>query len=744
MFEKTHQKERQSTKESGRGEGLRCKVCWHVTLRVFLAIVAVELMVLIPSYLKFEHDWLDELADKGRTVGMTLLSTPMQSMPEEILDQLEVAGMGTVIRGARLLDKEGNSLGSVGEKPKLLTGPDNQDPILNDDRDRLEVLVTASQANGGRSLILCLDSSGLDAALEAYVLRIAGLVLVIALFVTIVTMLVISRAILMPLLTLRHRLQAVGDDPEKADQYQAPEAREDEIGDLQRAFNGMITRIAADIGIIRATETQLREAHDRLEEKVVERTRELSHEVAQRRHAMELLEASQEQLTHKANFDDLTGLPNRLLAMDRLEQALGVARRYEQKVALMLLDMDNFKTVNDTLGHNYGDQLLIEISKRFGDCLRDSDTVARIGVEPDAQGDGTGPDTVARIGGDEFMVILPHMDHVTDTDIVARKILEACAAPFDINGHEIFITTSIGITIFPQDGQSAVALLANADNAMYEAKRIGRNGRCFFKGEMNARVRERHMIESQLRYAMEKEELSLAFQPLIDIPTGETIAFEALLRWRNPDLGQVGPDRFIPVAEGTGLIIPIGDWVLHEACMAAARLAKGLGRPIRAAVNVSVRQFRGGAIMKSVERALADSGLAPEHLDLEITESLLIEDSDEIARLLRRLRNKGIRISIDDFGTGYSSLGYLKRFPVDILKMDKSFMSGITKNDEDRALARAVLSMAHSLGLEVVAEGIEDADQLAFLSANDCDIGQGYYFNCPVPEQELLNFARQN
>ncbi|GAB6052266.1 hypothetical protein JCM17960_10860 [Magnetospira thiophila] len=718
---------------------LRCKVCWYITTRVFLAIVAVELLILIPSYLKYETDWLGTLAEKGQSVCSALLAARRDPTPEAILRDLDIARPGTVILGAELFDRELRSLGTIGTPPTTLErlGEDRQ--ALDESRKFFDVWVGDSDDGSPWTVVLRLDAADLDTALSHYVIRVAGLVLIIALFVTVVTMLVLTRAVLQPLLWLRQRLQAVGDNPEQADRLADLKIRGDEIGDLQRAFNNMIGRIAADIGIIRSTEIQLRQARDHLEEKVVERTRELSHEISQRRHAMELLESSEKQLIQKANFDDLTGLPNRVLAMDRLNQALSLGRRHGQKVALLMMDMDNFKTINDTLGHEFGDRLLIEISQRIGHCLRDSDTVARF-IE-DIHSERDAPDTVARIGGDEFMVILPRIEDSLDADTVARKILNACTTPFDIDAHEIFISTSIGITLFPQDGDSAVALMANADNALYEAKRIGRNGLCFFRAEMNQRVQARHEIESRLRYALDRQELSLHFQPLIHIASGEITAFEVLLRWTNPDLGAVGPDVFIPVAEGTGLILPIGDWVLHEACMASARIGAALGRPLRAAINVSVRQFRGGAIVPSVERALADSGLSPHQLDLEITESLLIEDSDETSRLLRHFRQQGIRISIDDFGTGYSSLSYLKSFPVDSLKMDKSFVNGLTRDEEDRALARAVLAMAHSLGLEVIAEGIEDSAQLAFLRDHACDMGQGYLYSRPVPEAEFIRFA---
>ena len=722
------------------GDALRCKVCWRITLLVFVAILAVEILVLVPSYLKFESDWLKMAREEGHTVGAVILDEHAGKPPQIIVEALNSATRGSLVTGGMLLDSDYNYLGGFGEQPTAMPVRGTTDIYLTDGRDRADFLIDPSRHPSGHGILMRMDSSGLDPALYAYVGRVAGLVLIIALFVTGATMLVLGRAVFHPLLDLRERLHLVGDSPENAARFVREARRADELGDVQRSFNDMLGRISDDISLIRAQEDQLRQARDLLEEKVEQRTLELTREVGERRRAQERLEDSEKKLIVKANFDDLTGLPNRTLGVDRLGQALAFARRHGQhgdKVALMFIDMDNFKTVNDTLGHNVGDRLLQEIGKRFAACLRDTDTVSRLCDIRADKDNPCAPETVARIGGDEFMVVLPHIQKPEDAGIVAEKILAACAEPFEIGERDIFITTSIGVTVFPDDGETPLILMANADNAMYEAKRSGRNATCYFHADMNARVQRRHDIESHLRHALERGELTLNYQPLIDLAENRMIAFEALLRWNSPELGKVSPEDFIPVAEGTGLIIPIGEWVMMEACRTAARLSADSGTPIRAAVNVSVRQFRNGTIVKHVDRALAESGLAPEMLDLEITESLLMEDSEEAARLLRLFRDRNIRVSIDDFGTGYSSLGYLKRFPVDGLKMDKSFINGVTCDPEDKALALAILTMAHSLGLEVVAEGIEQAEQRDLLARHGCDIGQGYLFGRPDTADRL-------
>ncbi len=433
----------------------------------------------------------------------------------------------------------------------------------------------------------------------------------------------------------------------------------------------------------------------------------------------------EERLLHQANFDDLTGLPNRVLALDRLSQALARAEREHWNVALVFVDLDNFKNVNDTLGHAAGDELLMEAAQRLQSSVRKTDTVSRLGDEERF-------DTVARIGGDEFLIILPDLGAPVYAEVVARKILDACSKPFTLNGHDVFVTASVGLTVYPADGRDPQTLMQNADAAMYRAKEIGRNTYRFFTKQMNEQAAERLTIESHLRYALERDELFLEYQPIVEVSSGDLVGAEALLRWRNPELGLVTPDRFIGVAEGTGLIIPIGDWVLQTVCReAVAWQDRGMG-PLRVAVNASSRQFRGSDLVTTVAEALEDSGLPPACLELEITESLLVDDESEATAILHQLSEFGVRLSIDDFGTGYSSLSYLKRFPVDTLKIDRAFVRDVTTDPEDAALARAIIAMGHSLGLKVVGEGVETEEQLQFLRRENCHLVQGFYFSKPL------------
>ena len=429
-------------------------------------------------------------------------------------------------------------------------------------------------------------------------------------------------------------------------------------------------------------------------------------------------------LVHEAHFDSLTKLPNRLLALDRLSQALVRARRKKQAVAVLYIDLDRFKMVNDTLGHPVGDELLVEAARRLVSSVRESDTVARL-------------------GGDEFLIILQDLQDESQQQIItlARKVLELFSAPFTFEGMEAFITASIGITIYPDDGNDVTVLLRNADAAMYKAKGGERNAFRFFTPEMNEEAVERMEMEHHLRHALEKKELSLCYQPLVEAQSGKVIGAEALLRWNNPELGPVPPDRFIPVAEDTGLIIPVTDWVLREACKEAKSWQKTGEVPfLRIAVNISSRHFIGGDLVKTVSRALEENNLSPGNLELEITERLLIEDPAKASRILYELNRMGVRLSIDDFGTGYSALSYLKEFPFQTLKVARAFIRGIIVEEKDAALVKTIIAMSHGMGLKVIGEGVETQQQLESLRSLGCDWIQGFYISKPLSPEQFKEF----
>ena len=447
--------------------------------------------------------------------------------------------------------------------------------------------------------------------------------------------------------------------------------------------------------------------------------------------ALDAVQAQNEQMavTHArmelmATHDALTGLPNRSLARDRFEQAAAIARRSEHSVAMLYLDLDNFKNVNDTLGHTSGDALLKQVSGRLSSLLRTADTVARL-------------------GGDEFLLLVPEVGDVTGAAEIANKIVAGLMAPFDILGMEIFAGCSLGVTMFPADGVDFDSLLKKADIAMYRAKESGRNAFRFWDGEMNASVVEHVELLSAMRAALAHNDFTLSYQPQFELRTGRLIGAEALIRWHHPEMGNISPARFIPLAERSGLIIPIGDWVLQEACAQAQRWRAAGWTELTISVNVSPVQFRRGSVETSVAQALADSGLPSTNLELELTESLLIQDSLALAESLASLRRMGVRFAIDDFGTGYSNLAYLKRFEVERLKIDQTFVRRLTDDVQDQAIVRAIVQMASSLNLFTVAEGVEDAATLALLGELGCQQGQGFHWSPAVPAAQFEVFLRR-
>ncbi|WP_260294170.1 EAL domain-containing protein [Sedimenticola hydrogenitrophicus] len=427
-----------------------------------------------------------------------------------------------------------------------------------------------------------------------------------------------------------------------------------------------------------------------------------------------LRKSYEEQLLRQANYDSLTELPNRLLVLDRLSQALAYAGRHELSVAVIFIDLDNFKKVNDTLGHAVGDALLVKIAHRFGQVLR-------------------GGDTLARLGGDEFLVVIPDVTGQDEAGNIAEKIIRTLEQSIRLEGRDIYITASLGISLYPTDGQDSPILMRNADAAMYNAKDSGRNTYRFFTPAMNENALRRLEMESRLRHALKNGELSLHYQPQVSADGAELLGAEALLRWHNPVLGQVPPDKFIPLAEDLGVIHEIGEWILLTACRQAYTWFGERQLPFRMAVNVSPLQLRDGRIVPVVRRALEQSGLPPAMLELELTEGLLMEHPEEKEALLRELKGLGVTLALDDFGTGYSSLSYLRRFPFDILKIDRSFIRDLTTDPDDAELTLSIISMAHSLRLQVVAEGVETLEQLQFLQAHGCDLIQGFYFSKPLP-----------
>jgi diguanylate cyclase (GGDEF)-like protein len=426
----------------------------------------------------------------------------------------------------------------------------------------------------------------------------------------------------------------------------------------------------------------------------------------------------QEQLEHQANYDALTGLPNRNLLHDRLKQAV-FAQRQQRSIAVVFIDLDHFKFINDSLGHNAGDRLLRQMADRLREAVRDGDTVSRL-------------------GGDEFILVLNDQHNEDFVFRAMQRIIAKVGEPVVLEGQELTVTCSAGISLYPQDGPDVDTLLKNADAAMYRAKDHGRNNFQFYTAEMNKLVNERLSMEASLRRAVERNELTLHYQPKHDLRSGAIVGVEALVRWNHPEWGLVYPDRFVPLAEETGLIGPIGEWVLRTAC-AQNRAWQNAGLPpVVMSVNLSPRQFRQDALFKTVARILAETALRPEFLEMEITESMVMHNMEISVAILKGLRELGVHLSVDDFGTGYSSLSYLKTLPIGILKIDRSFVNDIdgVAGQSDGLLARAIISLGHSLKLKVIAEGVETESQLDFLKAHHCDEAQGFFFSKPVPPED--------
>ena len=438
-----------------------------------------------------------------------------------------------------------------------------------------------------------------------------------------------------------------------------------------------------------------------------------------------LQENHEQTIRHQANYDALTGLPNRSMAAERMQQMLVAARETETQAAMLFVDLDEFKSINDTLGHDYGDALLQAVAERL-----------QLSVEKEH--------CLARFGGDEFLLMVAGLRASMEVEALCERLLQAFSRPFRIRDRELTVSISLGVAVYPLDGSDFTTLLRHADTAMYQAKQGGKNGYCFFNSQMNQQAEQRLQIESQLRWVLERNELSLNYQPVIDFATGQLRGVEALLRWHSPEMGVVTPDQFIPVAESSGMIVAIGNWVMQMACLQAKRWQDQFGIPLRMAVNVSPRQFKGGDLVEMVSQALADSGLAPECLEIEVTEGLLMRHRTETRKTFRELQAMGVRIAIDDFGTGYSSLAYLEKFSFNTLKIDKSFVAGMAPDSRRDTLVQTIITMAHGLDLKVVAEGVETAEQVARLSVLDCDFAQGYHYSKPLTAVDFAHYITRH
>jgi len=541
-------------------------------------------------------------------------------------------------------------------------------------------------------------------------LGIVAAVLLMSVLVTFALSTRLQRIITDPLL----RLSAIARQVRTENNYslRVNGENEDELGNLIVDFNAMLDEI-------QSRDDELMEHRAMLEERVMQRTSELEIANAELAASKSQAEAVAKRMEYHAHHDALTGLPNRILLNDRITAELAHARRQQGKLALLFLDLDRFKIINDSLGHAVGDQLLRVIARRLGNCVREEDTVARL-------------------GGDEFMILLPRITGSSDAGRIARKVIDCLVNPISCNGHELHITTSVGISIFPHDGADAETLIKHADISMYRAKELGRNKAIYFTAEMNAGSRKQLALENSLRVAAEKNQLKLFYQPKIDIFRNTIVGVEALLRWEHPTMGMISPMEFIPVAEDTGLIIPIGEWVLNTAFTQLKQWHQAGYTDLTMAVNISSAQLSRPGLEDVIEKALQAADLDASRTEIEITENAAIENLEPAIAILEKLKHMGISIAMDDFGTGYSSLSYLRQLPIDVVKIDRSFVREIPDSQEDVLIAQAIIAMTQSLNLSLVVEGIENVKQLNFFRQQGCNIVQGFLFSKPVAADEML------
>lgn len=641
----------------------------------FLAVLVVSVLVISDQYSQFTKILEDNLKVQASIIADNSMPAIVFNDANTARETLYALHGSPNVRQAAIFLNDGKLFASYKRNSSLpdIAKPDSSGVSYT--HDSLDILRPIDNSAGQRvgSLFIRLDLT----VLHHSMVRSFGAILiaaVLALLLAYAIMAWLRRIIIRPLTRLKNLMHAVSE--EKDYSVRSDDSGKDEIGYLAAGFNQMLEKI---------------DAHDN-------RLRKIAH------------------------YDNVTGLPNRHYFNQRLEDAINLATEQSEHVGVLFIDLDNFKVVNDTLGHNIGDQLLKSVSERISDTLR-------------------GNDCVCRIGGDEFAVILQEIpDHGTAA-VVAGKILNEMVQPMLLNDSEIYIGASIGISLYPDDASDINSLLRCADVAMYYAKGKGKNNYQLFQQDMEGKALKRLALESAMRKAIEHKEFVLHYQPQVDLPTGKVIAVEALIRWPREDLGIVGPSDFIPVAEESGLILPIGDWVLRTACK-QAKAWLDAGTPLRVAVNLSGRQFADDRVVSNILAIAREFELPPDLLELEITESMLMDSKEASVDKLEQLKRAGFMLSVDDFGTGYSSMSYLKRFPIHALKIDKSFVQELPGNQDDVAITKAIVSMANSLGLEVVAEGVETSEQMEFLRENGCNISQGFYFGKAVPASQIESLMK--
>ncbi|WP_417841942.1 putative bifunctional diguanylate cyclase/phosphodiesterase [Terasakiella sp.] len=700
-----------------------CRLCRHVTGAVFLAILIVEGAILIFSVNNFERDRLLEVEREGFTVVRAWLEISADG-PQTMKKMAPMIGSGSVLISAEVVDDAGHEIAKL-----------SQHSILAPNKETFTVTWTPQKLGYPLYVTAVLDKSEIPGQIRAFIWRIIGLVLLISFFVTVVTMVILDRLMLRPIRTLRSRMTDACVDLAHPESHLIEKSRNNELGDVALAFNDLLKRLSAAFGEIRMQQDSLQENNNRLETEVGERTkelnetvRELRREASERERVEKALDASKgvftsDHLKKIAYTDTLTGLANRDLFMDRCRQVLRQMKRADIKAAVHLIDLDGFNAINQAYGSQGGDAVLQTVGDRLRGLVRESDTLARLSA-------------------DEFALIQFDISNSDDASVLAQKITEHISQSIHWQKDEIDVSCSLGITLLEKEDSSVEDVLQHVALACKRAKQDQGASYHFYAEEMNKQALERQIIERDLKKALINEELEVYFQPKLDVKNNRVSGMEALVRWNHPERGFMSPALFIPIAERSQLIVSIGEWVLRAACRQVRRWqADGLG-DLKVAVNVSAVQLTQTCIVSQVRRVLLETGLQPHLLELEITESAVMKNVEETITILEGLRGLGVSLSIDDFGTGYSSLNYLKRFPVKRIKIDKAFVDEITDLHSEGVIARAVVTMGHSFGMEITAEGVEEDFQLEFLRKLGCDEIQGYLYGKPMAAVDFEAFVK--
>ncbi|SCA57119.1 conserved hypothetical protein [Candidatus Terasakiella magnetica] len=700
-----------------------CRLCRQVTGAVFIAILIVEGAILIFSVNNFERDRLLEVEREGFAVVRAWLEISGDN-PISLNKMAPMIGGGSVLISAHVRDEKGKEVSNL-----------SQNSILAPKLETFQAEWTPKELGYPYHITATLDKSEIPGQINAFIWRIVGLVLLISFFVTVVTMAILERLMLSPIRNLREGMNNACVDLTHPENHQIEQKRNDELGDVAVAYNDLLSRLSSAFSEIRLQQDNLQQNNSQLENEVSERTKELNlvvrdlrREAVERERAEKALDASNspvssEHLKKIAYTDTLTGLANRDLFIDRCNQVLHQMKRAELKAAVHLVDIDGFNAVNQSYGQQAGDAVLQSLADRLGALVRDSDTLARLSA-------------------DEFALIQFDIEGSDDASVFAQRMTERVSEPMDYQGEQIDITCSIGITLLSEEDESVEDVLHHVALACRRAKEDQGSSYHFYAEEMNKQALERQIIERDLKIAIPNGELEVYYQPKLDVKNNRVAGMEALVRWNHPERGFMPPGLFIPVAERSPLIVLIGDWVLREACRQVRRWqAEGLG-DLKVAVNVSAVQLKENCMVTNVRQVLLETGLAPHLLELEITESAVMDDVEHTISVLENLRDLGVSLSIDDFGTGYSSLNYLKRFPVKRIKIDKAFVDEIIDETSEGVIARAVVTMGHSFGMEITAEGVEEEFQHEFLSKLGCDEIQGYLFGRPMQAADFKTFVK--